>query len=198
MYYNKYLKYKQKYLNLINLNLDKKKENIMIGGYIPDSLIGYEMVLSASQVLKYNINCGLNLSYNIPNGNATSIVEMIKNQSGNPNNFNYTAAVYSGDPAYCCAKKFDYSYKCGNVTKSGTVNAGQNINFNCTTEMSKCNFFLTLQDDGNMCIYRGTGPQDSKGSVWCSNTNGKQQSANPAWVATLGDTRKNYMSNGWW
>jgi hypothetical protein len=26
------------------------------------------MVLSASQVLKYNINCGLNLSYNIPNG----------------------------------------------------------------------------------------------------------------------------------
>ena len=137
-------------------------------------------------------------TYNIPNGNATSIVEMIKNQSGNPNNFNYTAAVYSGDPAYCCAKKFDYSYKCGNVTKSGTVNAGQNINFNCTTEMSKCNFFLTLQDDGNMCIYRGTGPQDSKGSVWCSNTNGKQQSANPAWVATLGDTRKNYMSNGWW
>jgi hypothetical protein len=67
-YKDKYLKYKKKYINLKNDNTNKEKTNIMTGGYIPDTLIGYEMVLSASQVLKYNINCGPNLSYNIPNG----------------------------------------------------------------------------------------------------------------------------------
>ena len=81
LYKQKYLKYKQKYLNLMNLNLDKKKENIMIGGFIPDSLIGYEMVLTASQLQKYNINCGPNLSYNIPNGIYNSFDHNYSNYS---------------------------------------------------------------------------------------------------------------------
>jgi hypothetical protein len=30
-------------------------------------------------------------------------------------------------------------------------------------------YFAVMQSDGNFCIYRGTGPGDNKGGVWCSN-----------------------------
>lgn len=29
-------------------------------------------------------------------------------------------------------------------------------------------FFITQQDDGNLCVYKGSGPGDNKGLVWCS------------------------------
>ncbi len=67
-YKHRYLKYKKKYLFLKDKVEKRESINVMTGGYIPDTLIGYEMVLTAQQVLKYNINCGPNLSYNIPNG----------------------------------------------------------------------------------------------------------------------------------
>ena len=133
-------------------------------------------------------------TYNIPYGNANNLIAPLV--QANPVNFNYSAAQnFPGDPAYCCIKKFDYSYQCGNKTKSGRVEAGQNINFNCTAEHEKCVFYLTLQDDGNMCIYRGTGPSNNKGSIWCSMTNGKQQSPNTDWVASQGKTAQNYINS---
>jgi hypothetical protein len=58
------------------------------------------------------------------------------------------------------------------------------------------NYFLILQDDGNMCVYRGTSPNDNQGEIWCSNTNGKQQSPNPNMVATKGKYGKNWISSG--
>ena len=59
------------------------------------------------------------------------------------------------------------------------------------------NYFLILQDDGNMVIYRGTGPNDNQGAIWSTKTNGKQQSANPNVVASKGKYGKNWMpSNG--
>jgi hypothetical protein len=47
-------------------------------------------------------------------------------------------------------------------------------------------YYLILQDDGNMCIYRGTGPNDNQGDIWISGTNGQQQKANPAYAAAKG------------
>jgi hypothetical protein len=29
-------------------------------------------------------------------------------------------------------------------------------------------YFEIIQDDGNFCVYRGTGPSDNHGGVWCS------------------------------
>ena len=75
-YKEKYLKYKKKYLNYKNLEIENIK-----GGYIPDTLIGQKMILNASQVLKYNINCGPNLSYNIPNGIYNSYDSKYSNYS---------------------------------------------------------------------------------------------------------------------
>jgi len=58
------------------------------------------------------------------------------------------------------------------------------------------NYFLILQDDGNMCIYRGSGPNDNQGTIWCSNTTEKQQGSNPDYVAEKGKYGKNWMSLG--
>jgi hypothetical protein len=57
-------------------------------------------------------------------------------------------------------------------------------------------FFLILQDDGNLCIYRGSGPNDKQGLIWSSNTQGKRQKPNPKYVAAKGKYGKNYISVG--
>jgi hypothetical protein len=47
-----------------------------------------------------------------------------------------------------------------------------------TVDTSKCIYFLQIQTDGNMCIYRGTPYTTNITNVWCSNTSGRQQEAN--------------------
>jgi hypothetical protein len=36
------------------------------------------------------------------------------------------------------------------------------------SSLSGYNYYAILQSDGNFCIYRGTGPNDNQGGVWCS------------------------------
>jgi len=57
-------------------------------------------------------------------------------------------------------------------------------------------YFLILQDDGNMCIYRGKDPNDNQGTIWCTMTNNKQKSPNPNFEANKGKTGKNWISSG--
>ena len=57
-------------------------------------------------------------------------------------------------------------------------------------------YFLILQDDGNMCIYKGTGPEDNQGYIWGTGTNEKQQKANPSFSAEKGKFGKNWVPNG--
>jgi hypothetical protein len=57
-------------------------------------------------------------------------------------------------------------------------------------------YYLILQDDGNMCIYRGSGPDDNQGGIWCSDTYGLQQKANPAYTAAKGKYGKNWIPSG--
>jgi hypothetical protein len=64
LYKDKYLKYKKKYKSLK-------------GGYIPDSIIGKEMILNASEIIKYKINC----TNNIPNSIYNSLDPIYSNYS---------------------------------------------------------------------------------------------------------------------
>jgi len=66
------------------------------------------------------------------------------------------------------------------------------------SNIANCIFFLTLQSDGNLCIYRGNSPQNNKGggAVWCSMTNGKQQAVNNNWIATKGKYGKSFLTSG--
>ena len=87
--------------------------------------------------------------------------------------------------------------KAGNCTKQSNIVVGggcSNAVYYYTAAAS--NYFLTLQDDGNMCIYRGTGPSDNQGYIWCTMTNGRQQKPNPKFAAAKGKYGKNWMSVG--
>ena len=57
-------------------------------------------------------------------------------------------------------------------------------------------YFLVLQDDGNMCIYRGSNPNNNQGAIWCSATNGKQQQPNTNFTAAKGKFGRNWMRDG--
>jgi hypothetical protein len=57
-------------------------------------------------------------------------------------------------------------------------------------------YFLSVQGDGNVCVYRGSGPSDNQGEIWCSETNGKGQSPNPAYAAANGKYGKDWISSG--
>jgi len=73
----------------------------------------------------------------------------------------------------------------------GGTNANALYSTDNLSEGGSC--YLILQDDGNMVIYRGTGPNDNQGVMWSSQTNGKQQEANPNVAASEGKYGQNWM-----
>ena len=87
--------------------------------------------------------------------------------------------------------------KAGNCTKitNGTWSGGGFSNAVYSVQPTS-NYYLILQDDGNMCIYRGMGPTDNQGLIWQLNSTGKQQSPNPDYAASKGKYGKNWISNG--
>jgi len=172
------------------------------GGYVnPDTIQGSFGGNCVGKPL--NIDCSNpnpNQSYGTDGivGNLNDILKNKANNMLNQSNWTYNPLTdWTGqDPAYCCSKNVNYSYQCGNSAfKTGEINGGTNINFDCTTEVSNCVFFLILQDDGNVCLNRGSDPSVNKGTIWCSNTNGQQKSVNSDWVSTKGKYGRNYLKN---
>ena len=84
-----------------------------------------------------------------------------------------------------CKKISDGSYSGGGYANAvyNTVNPAEN-------------FYLIIQDDGNMVIYKGSSPSDNQGSIWSTKTNGKQQKPNPLYIATNGKYGQNWISSG--
>lgn len=104
-----------------------------------------------------------------------------------------------GDPKPGCKKSFDIDYKCGGnqFTRNLAYAEGQTMILDCKQYMQdNCQFYLILQDDGNLCIYKGKEPSNSKGGVWCTMTNGKQKSPNANWSAKNGKYGRNYLKTG--
>lgn len=56
-------------------------------------------------------------------------------------------------------------------------------------------YYLILQDDGNMSINRGSGPNDNQGEIWSLNT-GQPKTPNPSYTAAKGKYGTNYMVSG--
>jgi hypothetical protein len=87
--------------------------------------------------------------------------------------------------------------KATNCTKVNNAPVGGSCsNAIYTTNPRGNSYFLVLQDDGNMCVYRGTGPDDNQGTIWCSTTNGKQQKPNPIYQASASKYGKNWIASG--
>lgn len=82
-----------------------------------------------------------------------------------------------------------------------TVLNGVNVGGSCSNaiynnESPNSSYFLILQDDGNMCIYRGSSPDDNQGFIWETGTSGKQQTSNPNFAADKGKYGKNFIASG--
>ena len=102
-----------------------------------------------------------------------------------------------GDPAPGCGKNFIGNYYCGATSKQLNANENGSITMDCNDVISSCQFFLILQDDGNMCIYRGTSPNNKRELIWQSGTAGKQfKRGNPKSIARLGKYGRNYIRVG--
>lgn len=87
--------------------------------------------------------------------------------------------------------------KAGNCTVIG----GNSVGGSCSNAVYSTNspvsyYYLILQDDGNMCIYRGTGPNDNQGLIWSSDTVGKAQMENPNFSSAKGKYNRNYIVSG--
>ena len=96
-----------------------------------------------------------------------------------------------GDPAPGCPKKGVLTYQCGsNPPKTKTIGENRWGIYNCTDSVNACQFYLILQDDGNMCIYNS---QTGK-YVWGTGTNGKQfKKGNVKAQAKKGKYGRNYL-----
>ena len=88
--------------------------------------------------------------------------------------------------------------KAGNCTQisDGTWSGGglSNSVYNAKTPDSK--YYLILQDDGNMCIYRGSGPDDNQGVIWVCLAEPQKRTPNPAYAAAKGKYGKNWIASG--
>ena len=121
-------------------------------------------------------------------------------QSGNWSYFGLQFTQANGTSECWVGNDISNGTKMGKANNCTVVN-GVNVGGGCSNAIynnksATSNYFLILQDDGNMCVYRGTGPNDNQGYIWCTMTNGKQQSANPNMVATKGKYGKNWISSG--
>jgi len=92
-------------------------------------------------------------------------------------------------------QKYGVAKNCTKIS-DGSWSGGGWSNAVYSTSTPTLNYFLILQDDGNMCIYLGSGPSDNQGFIWQSGTNGKQQSPNPNFAAAKGKFGKNWISSG--
>jgi hypothetical protein len=145
----------------------------------------------------YGANCNDN-GFDVPQGNATDDVKsLLSLVSPSDAQLQYPISNSNpyGDPAVGCGKSWDTAYQCGNIWKSAHLDygEGQNFIYDCKEETSKCVFFLILQSDGNLCIYRGSDPSNKKELIWATQTTGQQKAPNTNWVASKGKFGRNYL-----
>jgi len=121
------------------------------------------------------------------------------------NNYKYFSLQYSipdGSKAQCGltndinnARMYGKANNCFETSQGYTVGSGwSNAIYNVATPDSF--YYLILQDDGNMVIYRGKDPTDNQGLIWSSNTSSQKQQPNDNYKASKGKFGKNWISNG--
>jgi len=118
-------------------------------------------------------------------------------QTATNSNFKYYA-IQAGSVCFLSndinkTKKYGVAGNCsgsgGNIVGGGWSNSVYSVE-------QKLNYFLILQDDGNLVIYKGSGPNDNQGAIWSTGTNGKQKDANPTYAAAKGKYGKNWIAQG--
>lgn len=124
-------------------------------------------------------------------------------QIAKENNYQYYGLQdsTSGTNAQCfLSNSFSETTQYGAATNctqisDGSWSGGGWSNAVYNTNLPQSYYYLILQDDGNMVIYRGTNPNNNQGVIWSTQTTGKQRQSNPQMVASKGKYGKNWMSS---
>lgn len=95
------------------------------------------------------------------------------------------------------ARKYGVATNCSKIVNGSSTlyTAGSWTNALYSVDGTSA-YYLILQDDGNMCIYRGSGPTDNQGLIWSSNTAGKQSKPNPNYSAAKSKYGQNWIKSG--
>ena len=87
------------------------------------------------------------------------------NDSGNGNN-----AYLDRHGMYC-----EENENIGHVSMENSEDRKKyRFNYSCCKNTNPDGCYMIIQDDGNLVIYRGAGPQDRKERIWSSNTQGQK------------------------
>ena len=127
---------------------------------------------------------------------ATEAIQKVSKECNNKKDCSISAnSLFNTDKA--C--NFNVAYKCGTrpFTNSAPLNGSQNMILNCDNYITNnCMFYLLLQDDGSINIYKGKGPSESESlgtPVYNVFTNTSQLIPNPEWTTHAGKGRGNYI-----
>jgi hypothetical protein len=108
----------------------------------------------------------------------------------------------SGTNAQCAlSNNISQTMKYGRATNctqvsDGSWSGGGWSNAVYNTNDPQSNYYLTVHNNGNLTIHRGTSPLDNQGEIWTSNTKGQAQAKNPAMSAKNGKYGKHWIQNG--
>jgi hypothetical protein len=90
--------------------------------------------------------------------------------------------------------------KANNCTTLNNIQVGggcSNAIYNTNNDANSFIYsYLSLENNGNLCIYRGTSPSDNQGLIWQSQTNGKTKENNPNFTAAKSKFGKSWIPNG--
>jgi hypothetical protein len=96
---------------------------------------------------------------------------------------------------FSTASEYGNASNCTQISNgSWSGGAWSNAIYNTTNPSS--NYFLILTDNGECCIYRGTGPYDIQGLLWTASLSQSVQSANPKYAASQGTYGQNWIPSG--
>jgi len=128
-------------------------------------------------------------------GSSTTIIQPIKlwTTEGMLDDEGWGNALWNGK---VMLNKFGQLVFSNSNNDTQTFSIGNNKS--TCTDADNCSYYIVLQNDGNMCCYKGTDPANNEGAaLWCSGTNGKQQAVNPDWVSSYSTPYgKSYLSTG--
>jgi hypothetical protein len=97
---------------------------------------------------------------------------------------------------YGVSMNTDSNNECWLKSQFQNIKSSTNRSLYTKNGKQNCTFFLTLQDDGNLCIYQGTPDNVIAPGVWCTMSNGKQLQANSDWEASKSSFGRNYIIGG--
>jgi len=91
---------------------------------------------------------------------------------------------------------FTKTGKANNCVKDGDTYTGGSHSYAVYGINDDSMYYLYVEENGEITVNRGSGPNDNQGNIWSSGTKDKSQEANPLYAAAKGKYGKNWIASG--